>query len=204
MLPLVRLFKRKSHFAWDGCKPYSYGKVADKNIRGERMTCSAYLPQLQDEGVYYYANPIPDQPARPRRRRSERRSAVGTHDTGRIRLISRDGVKGTAACVMLAALVCTLGVATLVGRSRVIEAGKRVSDIQSRIETVTRRNEELETEIAMSEAEVNISYKAVQMGMISAKGADVIYLTAPKDAEMILSASGSGIVGAHLATILGD
>ena len=204
MLPLARVFKRKTHFAWDGLKPYSYGKVADKNLRGERMTCSAYVPQMQDDGVYYYANPIPDQPARPRRRRSERRNAVGRQDTGRIRLISRDGMKGTAACVMLAVLVCTLGIASLVGRSQVIEAGKRVSDMQSRIEAVTRRNEELETELAVSAAEVNVSYQAVQMGMISAKGVKVIYLTAPEDANLILSATGSGIVGEHLATILGD
>ena len=204
MLPMVRIFKRKSHFAWDGIKPYSYGKVADKNLRGERMTCSAYVPQLQDEGVYYYANPIPDQPARPRRRRSERHSAVGSHDTGRIRLIGREGVKGTLACVMLAVLICTLGIAGLVGRSQVIEAGKRVNDMQSRIEAVNRRNEELETELALSAAEVNVSYQAVQMGMISAKGVNVIYLTAPEEANLILSASGSGIVGEHLATILGN
>lgn len=204
MLPMARMLKRKSHFAWDGIKPYSYGKVADKNLRGERMTCSAYVPQMQEDGVYYYANPIPDQPARPRRRRAERRNAISSHDTGRIRLVSRDGVKGTLACVILAALVCVLGVVSLVGRSQVIEAGKRVSTVQARIDAVTLRNEELETELAMSAAEVNVSYQAVQMGMISAKGVNVIYLTAPENAELILSSEGSGIVGEHLATILGD
>ena len=204
MLPMARIFKRKSHFAWDGCKPYSYGKVADKNLRGERMTCSAYVPEMLDDGVYYYANPIPDQPARPRRRRSERHAAVGSHDTGRIRLVSRDGIQGTLACTLLAVMICTLGIAGLVGRSQVIEAGKRVSDMQSRIESVTRRNEELETELALCAAEVNVSYKAVQMGMISAKGVNVIYLTAPEDANLILTAGGSGIIGEHLATILGD
>ena len=75
MLPFVRIFKRKSHFAWDGLKPHSYGKVADKNLRGERMTCSAYLPMMQDDGAYCYSNPIPDQPARPRRRRKPQGNA---------------------------------------------------------------------------------------------------------------------------------
>lgn len=204
MLPFVRIFKRKSHFAWDGLKPHSYGKVADKNLRGERMTCSAYLPMMQDDGAYCYSNPIPDQPARPRRRRADRHAAVGRYDTARIRLVSRDGVKGTAACVMLAVLFVTLGVCSLVGRSQVLETTQRVSDMQARIASVTQRNEELETELAVSAAEVNISYQAVQMGMISAKGVNVIYLTAPEDANLILSTSGTGMAGEYLATILGN
>ena len=109
MLPLVRIFRRKAHFAWTDMKPYSYGKVADRNLRGERMTCSAYLPELRGDEGYGYANPIPDQPARARRRRAERHSAIGRNDTGRIRMVSRDGVKGSVACVMLAVLFCTLG-----------------------------------------------------------------------------------------------
>lgn len=201
---MVRLLKRKSHFVWDGNKPHGYAKVADRNLRGERMTCSAYVPQMLDDGVYYYANPIPDQPARPRRRRSERRNAISSRDTGRIRLVSRDGVKGTLACVIMAALVCTLGIACLVGRSQVIEAGKRVNNVQARIDAVSLRNEELETELAVSAAEVNVSYEAVQMGMISAKGVNVIYLTVPENANLILSNSGSGFIGEHLATILGN
>lgn len=201
---MVRLLKRKSHFAWDGNKAHRYGKMTELNRRGERMTCSAYVPEMLDDGVYYYANPIPDQPARPRRRRSERRNAVSSRDTGRIRLVSRDGMKGTLACVVMAALVCTLGIACLVGRSQVIEAGKRVNNVQARIDAVTLRNEELETELAVSAAEVNVSYQAVQMGMISAKGVNVIYLTAPENANLILSGSGSGFVGEHLATILGN
>ena len=204
MLPLVRIFRRKAHFAWTDMKPYSYGKVAGRNLRGERMTCSAYLPELRGDEGYGYANPIPDQPARPRRRRAERHSAIGRNDTARIRMISRDGVKGSVACVMLAALFCALGLMCLVGRSQVLDTAKRVNDMQSRIESVTRRNEELETQLAMSAAEVNVSYQAVQMGMISSKGVNVIYLTAPENADMILSTQSGGVTGERLATILGD
>ena len=56
----------------------------------------------------------------------------------------------------------------------------------------------------MSAAEVNVSYQAVQMGMISSKGVNVIYLTAPENADMILSAQSGGVTGERLATILGD
>ena len=69
---------------------------------------------------------------------------------------------------------------------------------------MTRRNEELETQLAMSAAEVNVSYQAVQMGMISSKGVNVIYLTAPENADMILSTQSGGVTGERLATILGD
>lgn len=205
MVPFVRLFKRKARFMWQGMKPYDYGKVANKNLRGERMTCSAYVPMMQDDqGAYMPLGSVPDQPARPRRRRADRRPVVSSRDTGRIRAVSRDGMRGTAALMALMMLVCVLGAACLVDYSQVLEAGKRVSRIQDRIDAISLRNEELETELALSAAEVNVSYEAVQLGMISARGVSVIYLTAPENANMIPSASVSGLTGEYLATILGD
>ena len=62
----------------------------------------------------------------------------------------------------------------------------------------------LETQLAVSASEVNVGYEAVQMGMISAKGVDVIYLSAPESANMKLAGSGTAMTGEYLATILGD
>lgn len=205
MVPFVRLFKRKARFMWQGMKPYNYGKVAYQNLRGERMTCSAYVPIMEDDqGAYTPLGSVPDQPARPRRRRAERHPAVSSRDTSRIRAVSRDGVRGTAALMALMLLTCALGAACLVDYSQVLEAGKRVSRIQDRIDAISLRNEELEMELAMSAAEVNVSYQAVQLGMISARGVNVIYLTAPENANMIPSTSANGLTGEYLATILGD
>ncbi|MGN0779921.1 MAG: hypothetical protein ACI4MJ_12270 [Aristaeellaceae bacterium] len=204
MLPLLRVLKRKTHFAWTDNKPYAYGRVADRNLRGERMTCSAYLPELRGEDGYRSTSSIPQQPSAPRRRRVDRREAVGRHDTGRIRIFSRDGVKGSAACVMLMVLFCTLGLICLVGRSRVLDVNNHVQSMANQIEATVLHNEELETQLAVSAAEVNVSYKAVQQGMISSKGVNVIYLTAPENADMILTTQSIGVNSDRLATILGN
>ena len=42
------------------------------------------------------------------------------------------------------------------------------------------------------------------MGMISSKGVNVVYLSAPEAANMTLTGGGSSLTGEHLATILGD
>lgn len=207
MMPFIRVFKRKARFVGTGYVLGDYGKVSVRNIRAERMTGS--VPQLfmdEDTGMPPVYGPG-TMGASPRRRvqRSDRyRPAVGSHDTGRVRAISRDGIKGTTACVLLVCVLFSLGVACLVDRSHVIEAAKRVSTMESRIEELNRVNEELETQLAASASEVNVGYEAVQLGMISAKGVDVIYLSAPDAANITLAGSGSAMTGERLATILGD
>lgn len=205
MLFIPRVFKRKARFVGEGFKPGDYGKVSVRNIRSERMTSSVSLPFMDDAPTssIYDANTMGVE--RRRQRRSDKyHPAVGSHDTGRIRPVSRDGLSGPAACVALVCLIAVLGIACLVDRSHVIEASKHISDMESRIEEIGLINEGLETQLAVSASEVNVGYEAVQLGMISAKGVDVIYLSAPESANMTLANTDSALTSEHLATILGD
>lgn len=207
MVPFLRVFKRKARFVGTGYGFGDYGKVSARNIRAERMTSSVSLPFMDEDPCTPPAYGAGTMGVSPRRRvqRSDRyQPAVGSHDTGCVPAISRDGVSGSMACVLLVCLIFSLGVAYLVGRSQVIEAGKRVSSMESRIEDITQMNEELETQLAASASEVNVGYEAVQLGMISARGVDVIYLNAPDDADITLAGAGTSLSGEHLATILGD
>lgn len=202
MLPIPRVFKRRAHFAGQGYQKGNYIKPAPRALRYERMTSSVDLPFMDEESIYDASTMGT---CRQRTRRSDKyRPAVGTHDTGRAPAVGHEGMSGPAACVALACLVVVLGVACLVGRSEVIEAGKKANGLQKRIEDVTLSNESLETQLAISASEVNVGYEAVQLGMISAKGVDVIYLSGPDDAVLKLAGTGTSMTSEYLATILGD
>lgn len=204
MLPYLRVFKRKARFVGEGFKPGDYGKVAARNIRAERMTSSVSVPFMEDPcGAVYSADTMGVE-RRKVRRSDKYKPAIGTHDMGRIPAVGREGLSGPAACVVIVSLICILGVACLVDRSHVIEAAKRVSILESRIEEMNRTNADLETEVAVTASGLNVGYEAVQMGMISAKGVDVIYLNAPERANMTLANASNAITGEYLATILGD
>lgn len=205
MLPIFRLFKRKAYFAGPGILPGDWGRVSARNIRAERMTSSVPLPFMDDQGAQSVYDARTMGVSRSRTRRTDRyRPAVGSQDTGRIPPFSRDGISGVTACVVLVALAFTLGTACLVNRSHVIETSKRVQTMERRIEEINLANEELETELAARAASVNVGYEAAQMGMISSKGVNVVYLSAPEAANMTLTGGGSSLTGEHLATILGD
>lgn len=206
MMRILCLLKRKTHLVGADSKHGDYGRVSTRNIRVERMTSSVYLPFMDDmpEEERDYADPRNLYAARRVRRSDRHHAAVGSHDTGRIRTVSREGIRGVTACVLLTFLACSLGVAYLVDRSHVIEAAKEVSRMETAYEELSRKNADLERQLADRASEVNVGYEAAQMGMISARGVDVIYLSAPADANLTLSNTSSALVGERLATILGD
>lgn len=201
MMLIPRVFKRKARFVGEGFKPGDYGKVAARNIRSERMTSSVELPFMNAEGIYD-ANTMGVE--RRRSRRSDKyHNAVGRYDTGRAPAVGHEGMSGPAACAALVCLIAVLGVIFLVGRSNVIEVGKKANELQQRIEEIGLINEGLETQLAVRASEVNVGYEAVQMGMISAKGVDVIYLSGP-EAQIQIAGKGTSMTSEYLATILGD
>lgn len=202
MLLVPRVFKRKARFVGEGFRLGDYGKAAPRVLRGERMTSSVELPFMDAEYVFDASTmgAVPQ-----RRRRSDRyRPAVSNYETGRAPAVGHEGLNGSAACVTLVSLIAVLGIVFLVGRSNVIEAGKKANDLQRCIEEITLVNEDLETQLAITASEVNVGYEAVQLGMISAKGVDVIYLSGPTGADLKLAGTGATMTGEYLATILGD
>ncbi len=202
MLPILRVFKRRARYVNSQHKRGNYGKVSPQAKRGERLSSSVDLPFMDAESVYDASTMGT---GRQRVRRSDKyRPAIGTHDTGRVPAVGHEGMSGPAACAALMCLIAVLGIACLVGRSGVIEAGKKANDLQKRIEDVTLSNEGLETQLAISASEVNVGYEAVQLGMISAKGVDIIYLSGPDDAVLRLAGTAASMTSEYLATILGD
>lgn len=202
MLLIPRIFKRKARFVGEGFKPGDYGKVATRNLRSQRMTSSVELPFMDAEAIYDASTMGVSH--RRSRRSDKYHPPVGAYDTGRAPAVGREGLTASAACLTLVCLFSLLGIIFLVGRSNVIEAGKKADDIQRRIDEVILVNEGLETQLALTASEINVGYEAVQMGMISAKGVDVIYLNGPEAAELELTGSGTAMTSEYLATILGD
>lgn len=123
----------------------------------------------------------------------DRRRTLATREGVNLRL--GVGVLLTALGTMLLVVALSIGV--------------NVS-INSQINTDTQRAEELkkmcydlEVKIAAGESEVQVSATAVQMGMISARGMDVIRLTAPEAAIMTNPGTGT-LTAEYLGTIFGD
>ena len=96
----------------------------------------------------------------------------------------------------------------LIRVSDMTELSKSVSSLRASITRTQQENAELENQMAQLCSEVNVGYEAAKLGMISAKGVDVIYLIAPetRDSAAILSAEEEEVQPAHsefFATLLG-
>lgn len=182
--------------------PQHYGSRGYGRLNGEEMVFSIDLPGMEDGGRE-------GQTMEPResfgdlRRATERGvPAVGRFDTGRVNAFNHDGMKATAALVALALLTATLAMTYIVARSRLNEAGKGIDSARMAIQQVTSRNDDLQRDLAEREADVQVSMKAVKMGMISSRGANMIYLTAPENA-VITPADNWFLSGDRLASLAG-
>ena len=96
----------------------------------------------------------------------------------------------------------------LIHVSDMTEVSKSVSRLRANIESVQQENAALESSLVQLCSEVNVGYEAAKLGMISAKGVDVIYLMAPetRDSAALLSADDE-VPPAHsefFATLLGQ
>ncbi len=182
--------------------PQHYGSRGYGRLNGEEMVFSIDLPGMEDGGRE-------GQTMEPResfgdlRRATERGvPAVGRFDTGRVNAFNHDGMKATAALVALALLTATLAMTYIVARSRLNEASKGIDSARMAIQQVTSRNDDLQRDLAEREADVQVSMKAVKMGMISSRGANMIYLTAPENA-VITPADNWFLSGDRLASLAG-
>ena len=127
--------------------------------------------------------------------------AVRRDDARRMPAINQHGVHGMTALAMLVAMVVVLG-GILLG-----QMGLR-SDMLNEIERKNARAQTLSTEcirvktaIAAQSNDMNIRKQAVLLGLISSRGVDVEYLSAPTDAVITLS---DNTVISSLASIWGQ
>lgn len=91
------------------------------------------------------------------------------------------GLSFTAALCIVGFFVFVLGVITLVNTSKLTEKSKSVSALRKQIEASQKANNELAIRLDEAADGAKICYAAARnLGMVSAEGAEVVYLTAPE------------------------
>ena len=168
------------------------------NIRREIMSFSVdFLPGISDErgsmSPVYVDDRYP-RPQQPWTQPSQRPVSTFDTDRGRAPLFSREGMSLGAGIGLLIAVFILLAGVAVGSYAEVIHVNQKVNVARDRIATLQEMCYDLETEIAMNVSEINVSRSAVEMGMISARGMDVIYLTAPETA--VMSNPGTGMLSA--------
>lgn len=149
-------------------------------------------------------NDIPVFKRRPVRRAPQMRSdamAAPRHE----RPVQR-GISFTTALCIVGFFVFTLGIITLVNTSRMTEKSKSLNSLRIQIEAGQKENNELAMQLDEKSDGAKICYAAArELGMVSAEGADVVYLTAPvtrKDTQSVQSAVPQARTGIY-ATLFG-
>lgn len=179
-------------------------RMQERDTRGEVMTFSVdFLPGFSDERgsmtPVYVADRIP-RPQQAWTQPTERPISAFDTDRRRAPLISGEGVSLRAGMgLLLVVFILMLG-AVAVSYGQISAINRDVNVARDRVAALQNMCYEIEMEIAQNASEINVSRSAVEMGMISARGMDVIYLTAPETAVMsnpgtgMLSASNAGMV----------
>lgn len=105
-----------------------------------------------------------------------------SQDSRRMRPVTREGINRRAGvAVLLAAGVLLLGI-TAVSYGQISVIGREANNARERIEGIREQCYQVERKIADSATELNITTSAVELGMVSSRGVDVIYLEVPSDA----------------------
>lgn len=179
-------------------------RAQSRDARRGIITISADLPALSDDRGSLTPAYLADRCSRPQSMKKPMQEPVSPFEMDRRRtLVSREGVNLrvgmgiilTALCAMVLAVALTIG-----GTSAI---NKQINDSAQRAEELRKMSYDLEVKIAAGESEIQVSATAVQMGMISARGMDVIQLTAPEAAIMTNPGTGT-LTAEYLGTIFGD
>ena len=147
------------------------------DIHRSRMTCSASLPsfhQTQDwTGGMTPSTRIPViEEARPRQR-----------------LISSEGIRWNAAIAALIIIGILLTILLAADLATIGNGGRTISKLNGSISELETRNEKLQAEIDMKASSSSVCTEAVKLNLISSNGAKTIRLTAPVNAQWVLSSA---------------
>ena len=149
------------------------------DIRRSRMTCSAALPEFQQNQ---------DWTGRMAMSPSGRFQVI-EEVKPKQRLVSAEGIRWDAALAALI-LIALLFLGVLLGDLAGIGSGSRaIGKLSSKIGTLEERNEKLEAELTLSTGSASVCTEAVKMDLISSNGARTIRLTAPDNAKLTLSSA---------------
>lgn len=153
-------------------------RVQNANIHRQRMTCSDSLrfdTQSQDwisgMGVSPSGRFQVVEEAKPRRR-----------------IFSAEGIRWDAAwgiIIVIAVLCAAILLADLAG----IGTGSRtITKLDSKITDVSEKNEQLRSELTYSAGDASVCTEAVKLNLISGNGVQKVMLTAPREANLTITA----------------
>lgn len=145
------------------------------DIHRSRMTCSASLPsfhQTQDwTGGLTPSGRIPViEEAKPRKR-----------------LISSEGIRWDAAITALVIIGVLLVVLLTVDLASIGTSTRAVTKLNSSIQTLEEKNEQIQAEIDMTTGSASVCTEAIKLNLISSNGARTIRITAPVNAQLTVS-----------------
>ena len=182
-------------------------RMQERDTRGEVMTFSVdFLPGFSDERGSMTPVYVADRCSRPQQGWTQPvRQPVSPFDTDRKRapLLSRDGVNLRAGVGLLLAVMVFMLAVTAVSYGQISIINRQVNVARDRTESMKDACYTLEKEIAEHASEINVTISAVGMGMISARGVDVIYLTAPETAVMTNVSTGM-LNAEYLGSVFGE
>ena len=165
-----------------------------------------FLPGFSDERGSMTPVYVADRCARPQQSWTQpMQQPISPLDTERKHapLISHEGVNLRAGVSLLLAMVIVMLAVVAVSYGEISSINREVNVARERIETLQSMSYDIEAQIARSASEINVTISAVEMGMISARGVNVIYLQAPEAA--VMSNPGTGTLSAeYLGAIFGE
>ena len=202
---LERPHTRPSRFVDKGARRRP--RLQERDTRGEVMSFSVdFLPGFSDERGSMTPVYVADRCGRPQQSWTQpMQQPISPFDTDRTRprLMSREGVSLRAGvALLLAVTLVMLGVVALsYGEISVIN--REINVARERTATLQEMCYGIEAQIASSASEIKVTTSAVEMGMISARGVNVIYLKAPETA--VMSNPGTGTLSAeYLGAVFGE
>ena len=184
-------------------KPRMQGRDNRREVRSFSVD---FLPGFSDERGSMTPVYVADRCARPQQgwtQPTQRPVTAFDADRKRAPLISRDGVNLHAGMGLLVALVIALLAVMAVSYGEISRINREVNVSRDRIAALQSMSYDVEAQIAQSASEINVTISAVEMGMISARGVQVIYLRAPEAA--VMSNPGTGTLSAeYLGAVFGN
>lgn len=168
------------------------------DIHRSRMTCSASLPafhQTQD-----WTGGVGMSPSG--------RFRVIEESKPKKRIVSREGIRWNAAIALLVILGVLFAVILVADLAGIGKSGRTIGKLNSKIETLENKNSEINAQIEMESGSASVCTEAVKLNLISSNGAKTIRLTAPSNAQLMLSnadkAAENADIEGRMTSLAGD
>ena len=113
-------------------------------------------------------------------------------------LLSADGIRRDAAIAALVLIAILLAVLLLADVASIGNSGRAIRKLNSSIQDLQTRNERIQAEIELNTDSASVCTEAIKLNLISSNGAATIRLTAPANANLMLSTADKAAENARL------